>query len=171
MITAATADWPSYLLLLVETAGAAGLVLFSFITAWLFGREFADRTIRGLLAIPTPRSTIVVAKLVVLAVWCGTSSIWIVALGLGVGALVGLPGWSSNMVISTLGAITVAVCVCIALQSTTALVACVGRGYIPAFGWVVLTMALGQVLGALGWAEWFPWAVPLLVVGAAGPAG
>jgi hypothetical protein len=33
-----------------------------FLTAWLFGREFADRTIRGLFAIPTPPPAIVVAK-------------------------------------------------------------------------------------------------------------
>ena len=31
-------------------------MLFAFLPARLFGREFADRTVRALLAIPTPRS-------------------------------------------------------------------------------------------------------------------
>ncbi len=169
-LTAGTADWPSFLHLLAEAIGVGGFVLFAFLTAWLFGREFADRTVRGLLAIPTPRWAIVVAKLLVLGVWCGAISIWIVVLGLGVGALVGLPGWSASLVISTLGAMAVAAGMIIALQTTTAFVAGVGRGYLPPLGWAVLTMALAQVLGVLGWAAWFPWAVPALVVGAAGPA-
>ncbi len=170
-LAAGTADWPSFLHLLAETVGAAGTVLFAFLSAWVFGREFADRTVRNLLAIPTPRWTIVVAKLLVLAIWCGAISAWIVALGLGVGALVGLPGWSATLVLSALTASAVAAAMCIALQTTTAFVAGVGRGYIPPLGWTVLVMALAQVLGALGWAAWFPWSVPLLVVGAAGPAG
>jgi len=100
-LTAGSADWPSLLRLLAETIGAGGFVLFAFLTAWLFGREFADRTVRGLLAIPTPRWAIVVAKLLVVALWCGGISIWIMVLGLLVGALVGLPGWSASLVLST----------------------------------------------------------------------
>ena len=50
-------------------------MLFAFLTVWVFGREFAQRTVRTLLSICTlPRSAIVVAKLTVTAVWCvGTS--------------------------------------------------------------------------------------------------
>ena len=169
-LTAGSADWPSLLHLLAETIGAGGFVLFAFLAAWLFGREFADRTVRGLLAIPTPRWAIVVAKLLVVALWCGGISIWIMVLGLLVGALVGLPGWSTSLLLSTLGAVAVAAGMIIALQTTTAFVAGVGRGYLPPLGWAVLTLAIAQVLGVLGWAAWFPWAVPVLVVGAAGPA-
>jgi len=46
------ADWPNLLHILAETVGAAGMVLFAFLTAWVFGREFADRTVRGLLQSP-----------------------------------------------------------------------------------------------------------------------
>jgi len=74
------------------------------------------------------------------------------------------------VVLSTLGAVAVAAGMIIALQTTTAFVAGVGRGYLPPLGWAVLTLAIAQVLGVLGWAAWFPWAVPVLVVGS-GPAG
>jgi ABC-2 type transport system permease protein len=50
-----------------------------------------------------------------------------------------------------------------------ALFASAGRGYLPPLGWAILTLALAQVLGVLGLAEWFPWAVPGLVSVLAGP--
>ena len=147
-LSAGTADWPSFMLFLAEAVAGGGAVLFAFLTAWLFGREFADRTIRG-LAIPTPRWAIVVAKSIVLTAWCGAISAWVVLLGLGIGALVGLPGWSTSMALSNIGAIAVAAGMTIALQTTTAFVAGVGRGYIPPLGWAVLTSRLPGC-----WASW-----------------
>jgi len=44
-----------------------------------------------------------------------------------------------------------------------------GRGYMPPFGWMILTMVLAQFSVILGWGDWFPWAVPGMFSGAAGP--
>ena len=52
-LTARTADWPTYLNLLGQAVAVGGAVLFAFLTAWVVGREFADKTVRGLLANPT----------------------------------------------------------------------------------------------------------------------
>jgi hypothetical protein len=38
------------------------------------------------------------------------------------------------------------------------IIASVGQGYCPA--WAFLTLALAQIATVLGWADWFPWAVP-----------
>jgi ABC-2 type transport system permease protein len=146
-------------------------VLFAFLTAWVFGREFADRTVRTLLAVPTPRRAVVVAKLVVVAAWCGAMTAWVLGLGLGVGGLVGLPGWSRDAALGATGTIAAAAALTVALQTTTAFVAGAGRGYLPPLAWAVLTVVLAQVLTVLGRGAWFPWAVPALVVGAAGPQG
>ena len=54
-LTAGTADWPTFLSLLGQATTIGGAILFAFLTAWVFGREFADRTVRGLLANPTSR--------------------------------------------------------------------------------------------------------------------
>jgi ABC-2 type transport system permease protein len=148
-----------------------GAVLFAFLTSWVFGREFADRTIRTLLGVPTPRWAIVTAKLVVVATWCGAVTAWVLGLGLGLGWLLGLPGWSRAAALGATGAIAAAALLTIALQTTTAFVAGVGRGYLPPLAWMVLTVVLAQVLTVLGRGAWFPWAVPALVVGAAGPQG
>jgi ABC-2 type transport system permease protein len=50
-----------------------------------------------------------------------------------------------------------------------ALLASIGRGYMPAFGWAVLTIVLAQIAAATGWGDWFPWSVPALFSGVAGP--
>ena len=58
-LTAGVADWPTFWSLLAQSVAVGGGVLFAFLTAWVFGREFAQRTVRTLLAIPTPRWAIV----------------------------------------------------------------------------------------------------------------
>ncbi len=81
-LTAGTADWPTYWSLLGQAVTVGGSVLFAFLTAWVFGREFADRTVRGLLASATPRRTIVIAKALVIAVWGAAISGWVLLLSL-----------------------------------------------------------------------------------------
>ena len=95
-LTAGTADWPTYLNLLGQAVAVGGAVLFAFLTAWVFGREFADKTVRGLLANPTSRGTIVLAKAIVVATWGLVITAWVLALGLLIGVLVDIPGWSSS---------------------------------------------------------------------------
>ena len=58
------ADWPAYLTLVSQIVAVGGM-LFGMILIWLFGREFSDRTAKDLLALPTSRAAVVLAKLVV----------------------------------------------------------------------------------------------------------
>ncbi|HUV07130.1 MAG TPA: hypothetical protein VMX75_05335, partial [Spirochaetia bacterium] len=53
----------------------------------------------------------------------------------------------------------------LALMSPVAILASVGRGYLPPFGWVILTLFLSQLIAAMGWGSWFPWSVPALFSG------
>jgi ABC-2 type transport system permease protein len=57
----------------------------------------------------------------------------------------------------------------IALLPFVALIASAGRGYMPAFGWMIFTVALAQIAVITGWGDWFPWSVPALFSGAVGP--
>ena len=90
-IVAGAADWPTYLGVLAQAAALGGFILFSLLAAWLFGREYADNTLKDLLALPTPRRSIVLAKFLVLALWALLLVVMIYLLGLVIGALVGLP--------------------------------------------------------------------------------
>jgi ABC-2 type transport system permease protein len=57
----------------------------------------------------------------------------------------------------------------IALLPAIALLAGIGRGYMAPLGFAILMVFLAQVLAATGWGAWFPWAVPALFAGLAGP--
>jgi ABC-2 type transport system permease protein len=167
-LTAGTADWPTYLSLLGQAVAVGGAVLFAFLTAWVVGREFADKTIRGLLANPTSRGTIVLAKATVIAAWGLSISVWVLALGLVIGVLLDLPGWSPSAGTATVVAIALAAALTITLQGWAAFFASVGRGYIAPLAWTVAMVAMSQILTVLGWGAWFPWAVPALLAGAGG---
>jgi ABC-2 type transport system permease protein len=167
-LAAGTADWPTYFNLLGQAVAIGGAILFAFLTAWVFGREFADKTIRGLLANPTSRGTIVLAKTTVVAIWGLLITAWIVALGLVIGALVDLPEWSASEGTAAVASIAFAAVLTLALQSWAAFFASLGRGYIAPLAWTVAMIALSQILAVLGWGAWFPWSVPALLAGAGG---
>ena len=162
-LAAGTADWPTMLAMLAQAVAVGGAILFAFLTSWVYGREFADRTLRGLLASPTSRGAIVVAKAIVVGVWGTGITAWIVALGFAVGALVGLPGWSDSLAATSVRNIVAAALLTIALQPVTGLLASIGRGYIAGLAWAVLALAVAQILAVLGLGAAFPWAVPALV--------
>ncbi len=168
-LTAGTADWPSYFSLLAQAVAIGGAFLFSIIATWVFGREFSDHTVKELLALPTPRPAIVSAKFVVVVLLCCAMTLVVLALGLAVGWLVNIPGWSPDLMRSSLVDICGAALLTISLLPFVALVASAGRSYLPAFGWVILTILLAQVALITGWGDWFPWAAPALFTGAAGP--
>ena len=37
-----------------------------------------------------------------------------------------------------------------------------GRGYLPPLAFVVLVLALAQIVATIGWGRYFPWSVPAL---------
>ena len=168
-LTAGTADWPAYFGLLAQAVAAGGSVLFALITTWVFGREFADRTAKELLAVPTPRWATVAAKLTVVALWSLALAVLVFVVGLAVGAAVNIPGWSPELALGALRGVLVASVLAILLLPWVALFASFGRGYLPPMGWTLLMLALANLAVVLGWGDWFPWAVPILASGAGGP--
>ncbi len=168
-LTAGTADWPAFFRLLAESVAAGGAVLFAIVTIWVFGREFSDHTVKEFLALPTSRETIVTAKFVVIAIWSVVMSLIIFGIGLIVGALVVIPDWTNELFQTSFVDIIGAALLTIPLISFVALIASIGRGYLPPFGWIIFTLILANISIVLGWGDWLPWAVPGLFSGAAGP--
>jgi ABC-2 type transport system permease protein len=168
-LAAGTADWSTYWALLAQAVAVGGLVLFGLIAIWVFGREHSDRTAKDLLALPTARSTILGAKFVVVAVWSTLIAALISLEGLGVGAAVGLPGWSSGLMLDAARQIAVTAGLTVALVTPLAWAASAGRGYLPPVGMLFLALVLAQILAAAGWGGMFPWSVPALMSGIAGP--
>jgi ABC-2 type transport system permease protein len=154
-------DWSSYLVLFAEIISAGGFFFFVLAISWVFGREFADGTLKDMLAVPVQRSSILLAKFIVVAAWSAAMAIIIFILGLVIGAIIQLPGGSLSVILhgSTVTAITV--CLVIAVVLPFALFASVGRGYLLPMGVAVLTLMMANLMMVVGWAEYFPWAVPI----------
>jgi ABC-2 type transport system permease protein len=167
-IVAGTADWPAYLGVMAQAMVMGGMILFGFIASWVFGREYSDHTIKDLLALPTPRRAIVLAKFAVIAAWAAALTALSCLLALLVGAAVGLPA-SGGIIARELLRIAIIAALVILITPPVAFVASAGRGYLPPMGFIILTIVAAMIVIATGWGEYFPWAVPALYAGMAGP--
>jgi ABC-2 type transport system permease protein len=166
-----TADWAGYFTLLAQIDAVAGLLALGVVTAWVFGREFSDRMAVDLLALPTPRATIVAAKFLLIVAWSAVVTALVPPAALVVGGALGLPGWSAGLLGETAGQLAVLSGLNTLLVTPVALAASIGRGYLPAIGLVLIVIALAQAMAAIGAGAWFPWSVPALASGMAGAAG
>jgi ABC-2 type transport system permease protein len=162
-LMAGVADWPTFLNLLAQAIAIGGIILFGFIGSWVFGREYADRTVKDLLALPTSRWAIVLAKFVLIIAWSVVLTAVVYFVGLGVGAAVGLPQasaevfWQGTLTIALSAALT------IILVTPIAFFASAGHGYLPPLAATILAIFLAQVVAVAGWGEYFPWSIPALV--------
>lgn len=168
-LVAGVADWPTFFSILAQAVAIGGAILFAIVTIWVFGREFSDRTAKELLALPTTREAIVTAKFVVLLAWTLALAVFIFLIGLVVGKLVVIPGWSEELLRSASVDVLGSAALTIALLPFVAFLASTGRGDFLPFGWTILTIVLAQIAAITGWGDWFPWSVPALFSGAAGP--
>ena len=165
-------DWTAFYDLLIQIILTVGVIGSGIITSWGFGREFSDRAIKDLLALPVSRSTIVLSKLIVLFAWNIILSITVLVAALFTGLLVQLPGWTEGALFPFLVNYIVCTILNSLLITPVAFVASAGRGYMLPISFVILIMILTQMLFvSLPWISfWFPWALPALFSGVAGEA-
>lgn len=164
-----TADWQTFFNVLAQAVAVGGTIVFAIITAWVFGREFTDRTAKELLAVPASREAIIAAKFVVTFLWTFTLILLVFILGLGIGTLVSLPGWSYELLVSAFWDVAISGLLTIAMLTFVSFAASLGRGEMAAIAWAILTVAMAQIVIITGWGDWFPWSVAGLYTGAAGP--
>src|SRR5215213_1424690 len=164
-----TAEWTTFFSVLTQAIAIGGVIVFSIVTAWIFGREFSDRTAKELMALPTSREKIVIAKLLVISVWVLIATMWIFIIGLFIGYLVDIPGWTAQLAQQSFADVIATAGMTLLLMTPVAFIASIGRGYLPPLGWAVLTIFFSQIVAATGWGEWFPWSVPALFSGVVGP--
>jgi ABC-2 type transport system permease protein len=159
-----SADWPGYLTLMVEFTALGGFFFFCLAISWTFGREFTDGTLKDLLAVPVPRFDIILAKFIVVALWCAALIAETYIVGLILGAVIQLPGGSLTVILHGTGLLALTTIMAIALVMPFGFFASIGRGYLLPIGIAVLTLILGNLSITLGWGEYFPWSVPALVL-------
>ncbi len=161
-ILAGAPDWPTYMGLLAQGLAGGGMVLFGLIGIWVFGREYSDHTIKDLLALPTARSTIVAGKFIVVALWSVVLTVLIGLVALVVGGAIGLDQATPQVIGQYATILAIAAFMALVLVTPTIYVANAGRGYLPPFGFMLLTLLFTQLIAAAGWGEYFPWSIPLV---------
>jgi ABC-2 type transport system permease protein len=160
LVAYAATDWPTYLGLSGMMMAAGGFLLFILVTSWAFGREFTDRTLKDMLAVPVERWSILLAKFIVVAVWSAGLTLLIFVVSLAMGAIIKLPGGSISVILQGSELVLVSGALAIAVVTPFALLASVGRGYLLPIGAAILTAMMTNVVALIGWGEYFPWAVP-----------
>jgi ABC-2 type transport system permease protein len=160
LVAYASTSWPSYFGLLAQIVAAGVFLISCLIISWVFGREFADRTLKDMLAVPVQRSSILLAKFIVTAAWSAVLAVLTLITGLVTGTLLGLPESSPAVLLH--GGIVMAItsCLVIVVVLPFALFASVGRGYLLPIGVAILTLILANLAAVIGLAPYFPWAIP-----------
>ena len=156
----AATDWTSYLGLFGLIIAAGGIILFSLVITWVFGREFTDGTLKDMLAVPVRRSSIVLAKFLLAAVWSVALTLVILFAGLVTGALIRLPGGSLGVILHGSALVLTTACLVIAVVTPFSFFASVGRGYLLPIGAAILALMMANLVALAGWGEYFPWGVP-----------
>ncbi|MDP2233003.1 MAG: ABC transporter permease [Actinomycetota bacterium] len=162
------ATWPSFLSMLTLIVGIGGMLLLSFVVAYIFGREYTEGTAKNLLALPVRREWFVIAKLIVALAWWMTLVVAVLAEAFAIGLALGLPGLTAEMAVGGVRNALLAAGISYLLVPVIAWITVLGRGFMPPLGFALAMMALGNLFGKTGWADWFPWSIVPLMIGMVG---
>ncbi len=165
------ADWHGFFGLMLQMDLSLGLVGPAIVTIWVFGREYSDRVIKDLLALPVSRGNIVLAKFLITFIWSLLLMGLLFVCAILAGLAVHLDGWKSDLVIKNLRIYSVSSLLTILLFPFISLITCISRGYLLPVGITILLLISTQFLfiGMPSITPYFPWAVPGLISGVAGP--
>ncbi len=168
-LTVMSADWPSFFTLLIQEAGAGGMILLAVIASYVFGREYSEGTAKDMLVLPVARHWFAVAKLAVVFMWFGVLTLLFLAEAFLVGTALGLPGLSLSLALSSGGEVLLAGLLGFLLVPVVTWIATLGRGYLAPIGFTIFMLLMGNIMGATGWGKWFPWSIVPMLAGMAGP--
>jgi ABC-2 type transport system permease protein len=164
-------DWKDFLRLDNLVVAMLGMIGFGFVTSWIFGREFSDRTVKDILALPVGRHKLVWAKLGIGFIWSLVLVFVYFLVSLGIALVIGLPGGSPELILSGFAQFCVTALLTALLSPLIAFFASWGRGYLLPIGVIILTMIITNfTVNVVPEASaYIPWAIPAIAGGAAGP--
>jgi len=148
-------------------AGGVALLLFGFVTAYVFGRERKEGTDSTLLTAPVPRWQIGIAKLVVVATWVFALTLFWFALQTAGFAIFTPSGFSWSLIGRSLGQTLTAAVLIFAMLPLVGFVALLGKpGYLKP---MIMTILLEPTFPAVSTdtAHLYPMTMPVLIDGAA----
>ncbi|WP_168121837.1 ABC transporter permease [Paenibacillus sp. HB172176] len=156
--------WESYLSDLLGSIASLLVVGFSFTSAWIFGREYTDHTIKDLLVKPISKSYSVLSKFIVVTIWNMLLAVFTFAIVLVAGALIGVSGGSIALMLHIFLIFMTTSLLTMAVSTTSAFMANVTRGYLAPIGLTFVIVIVSNVIVQLGFGSYFPWTIPILLL-------
>lgn len=160
-------NWKNQLRVAVQgITGTWGVLLFSFVTAYVFGREYKEHTEKNLLTTPVRREYFVVAKIVVVACWAFALTLLsfsLHALGL---VILRVPGFEWALLWGALGDAAVATALLCMTLPLVAWIAMWGRGYLRVMLFAFAVEMIGNGLITTDASPYWPWNMPVHLFGA-----
>lgn len=161
-----TPTWPAFFALGRMTLGTwYGILLFGFLTSFLFGREYAQGVAVGMLTAPTRRESIVFAKMAVLAVWVFALALLAILSQALAATVLGLHGFAWAELWPLVGDMFTVALLVFLTQPLVAVVAVASRGVFAPMIFSAAGFLAGMIGGIAGWGEWLPWAMPTAITG------
>jgi ABC-type transport system involved in multi-copper enzyme maturation permease subunit len=160
-------NWKNQLRVGVQgISGTYGVLLFSFVAAYVFGREYKQHTSKNMLTLPVRREYVVAAKLVVVAVWVvALALLSLVLQSIGLAAL-STPGFAWRHVWGALAdsmAVTLLIFLTLPLVGWLSVIA---RGYLHGMLMAFAATLVGNGIATSKVSPYFPWNMPIHLVGA-----
>ncbi|MCC6412566.1 MAG: ABC transporter permease [Saprospiraceae bacterium] len=162
------ANWKAMFAIVSQAVGVGGIMVFGFVSSWLFGREYSDGTMKDLLALPVSRTRIALAKFGVYALWSLLLAGSNLIIGLLLGVMLGLEGSPFALKASDVSLYWETAVLTILADVPIAYFALRGKGYLAPLGFLALTLVLSQIVAAFGFGTYFPWSIPGIYSGSAG---
>lgn len=156
-------NWAVYYSDMLDSIASLLVVGFSFTSAWVFGREYTDHTIKDLLVKPIPKSYSVLSKFIVITIWNVMIAIFTFAMVTTAGAVIGVSGEFLSTTLQILSAYMLTAVLIMAVSSTSALVANVTKGYLAPIGLIFVIIIASNAVVTLGFGPYFPWTIPVLM--------
>lgn len=153
-------SWVGFFEILNQIIAVMGIIGFGFVTSWVFGREYLEHTLTDILALPVSRTSIVLAKFLIVLIWCTALSIILFGSGIIIGQIISIPGWSVALFAQFTRQFLLTSFYTILLSTVIGFVASFTRGIIAPLGFVLLMVVLAQFVAIVGWGPYFPWAIP-----------
>lgn len=135
-----------------------------------FGREYTDRTVKDLLALPVSRGRIVWAKLVSALIWCFVMTMATYGFAVLTGVLFRMPGLTMDVAQHYFVQLLIICGMQLLLCGPVVFTASASRGYLAPIGFAFSTLMVALVVGPTPLGAWLPWSVPALQLAGSGSA-
>jgi ABC-2 type transport system permease protein len=137
-----------------------GMLISFFIAAWVFGREFSDKTNKDLIVKPISRTTVVLSKFIIIVLWYVVFMIFLLLFDIVLVVLLGFTGFTTALFYEALSKYIITSLFYTILCLTGAFFASISRGILAPIGILFVIVVASNMLANTGVAVYFPWTIP-----------